>query len=204
MSLTEATPAAVSTPKRRRRDSEISLDTPADELGAELCSNNRELDDDPLSAYSKDHTGKGVASSDESEEDSQRYQDLLDSTEEKMGSPLDTDLVGVCKQIWGKALSSVKNKEELQKILIPSNCTVMKTTRLNTEIYIKLNEGAQNKGRSAQAKQKESAKASVPILQAMVEVRKLERMVRKNMQKGKDGKEALQVVEKYLHCYIHH
>ena len=47
VSLTEATPAAVSTPKRRRRDSEISLDTP----GAELCSNNKELDDDPLSAY---------------------------------------------------------------------------------------------------------------------------------------------------------
>ena len=196
VSLTEATPAAVSTPKRRRRDSEITLDTPADELGAELCSNNRELDDDPLSAYSKGHTGKGVVFSDESEEDSQRYQDLLDSTEEKMGSPLDTDLAGVCKQIWGKALSNVKNKEELQNILIPSNCTVMKTPRLNTEIYIKLNEGAQNKDRSAQAKQKESAKASVPILQAMVEVRKLERMVRKNMKKGKDDKEALQVVEK--------
>ena len=85
-----------------------------------------------------------------------------------MGSPLDTDLAGVCKQIWGKALSNVKNKEELQKILIPSNCTVTKTPRLNTEIYIKLNEGEQNKERSAQAKQKESAKASVPILQAMV------------------------------------
>ena len=101
VSLAETTPTAVSTPKRRRRDSEISLDTPADELGAELCSNNRELDDDPLSAYSKGHTGKGVVSSDESEEDSQRYQDLLNSTEEKMGSPLDTDLAGVCKQIWG-------------------------------------------------------------------------------------------------------
>ena len=149
-----------------------------------------------MSAYFKGHAGKGVVSSDESEEDSQRYQDLMDSTEEKMGSPLDMDLAGVCKQMWGKALSNVKNKEELQKILIPSNCTVMKTPRLNTEIYIKLNEGTQNKDRSAQAKQKESAKASVPILQAMVEVRKLERMVRKNMKKGKDDKEALEVVEK--------
>ena len=139
MSPTEATPATVSTPKRRR-DSEISLDAPAGELGAELCSNNRELDDDPLSAYSKGPTDKGVVSSDESEEDSQRYQHLLDSTEEKMGSPLDTDLAGVCKQIWGKALPNVKNKEELQKIL-----TVMKTPRLNTEIYIKLNEGGGTK-----------------------------------------------------------
>ena len=56
----------------------------------------------------------------------------------------------------------------------------MKTPRLNAKIYIKLNEGAQNKDRAAQAKQRDAAKASVPILEAMVALKKSEDGFRKS------------------------
>ena len=86
---------------------------------------------------------KGVDSSNGSEDnqsvETSRYQDLLDSTGKKMGSAIDAELASVCKLIWVKALSNGKNKEELKKIFIPSNYTTMKTPRLNTDIYIKLN-----------------------------------------------------------------
>ena len=194
-------------PKRPRRDSELSLEPTANEpLDAELSSNNREPseeDEDPLHDYSKGLLGRGVDISDESEDnqsaETSRYRDLLASTEEKMGSAIDTELAEVCRQIWGKAISNGKSRDELKKILLPSNCTIMKTPRLNTEIYIKLNEGrGENRDRSAQTKQKEAAKASVPILQAMVELKKAEKILRKIMKKQKENegdKAVLSLVE---------
>ena len=175
-------------PKRSRRDSDLSLESPTDEpLEVELGSNIRdpsdEEDEDPLNMYFKGLMGKGVDSSDESEEnqpvETSMYQDLLDSIEEKMGSAIDAELASICKQIWGKALSNGNNKEELQKILIPSNCTTMKTPHLHTEIYIKINEGAQNKDHAAQTRQKEAVKTSVPILLATVELKRSEKLLRR-------------------------
>ena len=94
-------------PNRPRRDSELSLEPTANgPLNAELSSNNREPsegDEDSLQNYSKGLLGRGVDTSDESKDnkpaETSRYQDLLASTEEKMGSAIDTALAEVCKQI---------------------------------------------------------------------------------------------------------
>ena len=61
----------------------------------------------------------------------------------------------------------------------------MKTPRLNTEVYIKLNEPSQNKDKAAQTRQKDTAKAVIPVLQAMVEVKNAETMMLANIKKGK-------------------
>ena len=143
--------------------------------------------------------GKGVESGEDDdvevsdEMETSRYKDLLESTEEKMGQPIEDDLAEVCQKIWGKAIPTDrhKKKEETQKILIPVNCTAMKTPRLNISVYIKLNDGAQGKERAAQNRQKEIARASVPILQAMVELKKAEKMASKSIrQRVASGKRA--------------
>ena len=87
-----------------------------------------------------------------------------------MGKPMESDLAGVCNQIWGKALSNETNKDDMKKILVPSNCGRMKTPRLNTEVYVKLNEPAQMKDKAAQRKQKFAVKAAIPVMQAMVKL----------------------------------
>ena len=109
--------------------------------------------------------GKGVDSSDESVDEQSveksRYKTSTIQQRRRWDLLLMQNLHQVCKQIWGKALSNGKNKEELKKILIPSNCTTMKTPWLNTKIYITLNEGVQNKVCAAQTRQKEAVKEIV-------------------------------------------
>ena len=109
-----------------------------------------------------------------------RYQDLLKSTEEPMGEPIDNQLAQVVKTIWGKADDKEKNKE-FRKILIPRNCEILKTPRLNAEAYIKINNHAQDRDRSAQAKQKDIVRSTVPILQAMEKLKNVERDVKKHI-----------------------
>lgn len=88
---------------------------------------------------------EGSHSSEEDEQDATaRYEDLLRLTEESMGEPIDQELAQVVKSIWGKADDKDKNKE-FRKVLTSSNCTTLKTPRLNAEVYVKLNSYAQDK-----------------------------------------------------------
>ena len=104
------------TPKRRKKDDEVSLEASGDEyqsnmenMETEEASHSHHNDDaDPLAQYcSKGHNGKGVDGDDdgvkniEDEDDTAtaRYKDLLDSTVEDMGPPIEGDLAIVCGKI---------------------------------------------------------------------------------------------------------
>ena len=104
-----------------------------------------------------------------------RYQVLLEQTEEVMGEPIDDNLAKVCEKTWGKAkLSKDKKKKMLEEVKIPENCKILKSPKLNSEIYIRLLENAQSKDRAAQEKQKDIARATIPILEAIGEVAQVE------------------------------
>ena len=68
----------------------------------------------------------------------------------------------------------------------------MKTPRLNTEIYVKLSESAQNKDKAAQRKQQFAVKSAVPVLQALVDLKKSERSLAKLMKRKRIKKENIE------------
>ena len=87
-------------------------------------------DHDPLSSYSsKVRSDDEKHSSDDDEQGNGRYQDLLDSVQEEMSPPMESEFAEVCGNIRGKAKpkgrSSTRN--EFKNILIPSNCSYLKT-----------------------------------------------------------------------------
>ena len=72
------------------------------------------------------------------------YRELLGQTEEKLGEPVADWLSKTCKRIWGQAVLNKDKKEELCKGLdVPLNCKELKVPKLNTSIYIRVNENAQ-------------------------------------------------------------
>ena len=94
-------------------------------------------------------------SSDNDERGKDRYNDLLDSIRGEMGSPIENKLPEVCTKIWGKAkpkdLSGIR--DEFKNILIVHDCSYLKTTYLNSEIYItssKLHDAAKNRDKGTQ------------------------------------------------------
>ena len=142
---------------------------------------------DILAGYSEGRNDNGDQegdhSSEEDEEDAaKRYEDLLKSTEEPMGEPIEQGLAHVIKTIWGKADDREKNKD-YRKVLTPSNCENLKTPRLNAEIYIKLNSAAQDKDRSAQARQKDMVRSTIPLLQAMEKLKNVEKEIKRQIPK---------------------
>ena len=91
---------------------------------------------------------------------SSKYQLMLDQTEEELGDPLSSELAKVCAKAWGQArLDKEKKKELVKDVRVPSNCLIMKTPKLNTEIYVRLGENHQSKDRAAQERQKDLTKA---------------------------------------------
>ena len=58
-------------------------------------------DHDPLNSYSSKIKSDDVEySSDDDERDKGRYQDLLDSEQEEMRPPIESEFVEVCGKIW--------------------------------------------------------------------------------------------------------
>ena len=97
-----------------------------------------------------------------------KYQDLLDQTEEVLGEPINKDLADVVKRVWGKSVLTSEKKKQLYKDLeIPQNCPVLKSPKLNTKVYIRLNENAQMKDKGAQERQKGLSRAVIPLLQGI-------------------------------------
>ena len=96
------------------------------------------------------------------------FQDLLESTEESLGDPIDQNLASVMEQTWGKCLLSTEKRTALWKgINIPSNCKVLKAKDLNTKIQIRVNENAWKKDRAARERQKGLSRAAIPALYSM-------------------------------------
>ena len=97
-----------------------------------------------------------------------KYQDLLDQTEEVLGDPIDQDLANVIQQTWGKSLLSADRKKELWKgINIPSNCKTLQAPRLNTKVFIRVNENARTKDKGAMERQKGLSRAAIPVLYSL-------------------------------------
>ena len=96
------------------------------------------------------------------------FQDLLETTEEILGDPVDQKLASVIEQTWGKCLLSADRRKELWKgINIPSNCKILKTTDLNTKIQIRIHENAWKKDKAARDRQKGLSRATIPVLYGM-------------------------------------
>ena len=96
------------------------------------------------------------------------FQDLLESTEEILGDPIDEKLASVVEQTWGKCLLSTEKRTALWKgINIPSNCKVLKAKSLNTKIKIRVNENVWKKDKAAQERQKGLSRAAIPVLYSM-------------------------------------
>ena len=110
--------------------------------------------DDPLANYSRrgDSQGVNADSNDDHTGKGSRYQDLLESTAEIMGQPIEQELANVCGKIWGQAKYTEKHKDELKKILVPENILAMKTPRLNQEIYGKLSDNVTDKDKAVGVK----------------------------------------------------
>ena len=67
------------------------------------------------------------------------------------------------------------NLVEFKNILIPSNCSYLKTPYLNSEIYNKLHDAATNRDDGTQWKQRAFVKATIPLMQAVVNLKEIEK-----------------------------
>ena len=116
------------------------------------------------------------------------YRDMLDQVQEELGDPLSSTLANACKRTFGQAVLDKKVKEKLDKLVkIPKNMTIMKTPKLNTEIYIRLRDVCRQKDEAAMNKQKDITRAVVPLLKALDEVSAAKSVMQNNVnQRNKD------------------
>ena len=100
-----------------------------------------------------------------------------------------------------KDLSGIR--DEFKNILIVHYCSYLKTTYLNSEIYItssKLHDAAKNKDKGTQWKQRAYIKATVPLMQAIVNLKEIEKKAKKELSKETFSK--LCVISPLLHQSI--
>ena len=75
------------------------------------------------------------------------------------------------KQTWGEALLSADRKKELWKgVDVPSNCKPLVAPKLNTKVYIRVNENMQTKDKGAVERQKSVSRSAIPTLYALGDV----------------------------------
>ena len=128
-----------------------------------------------------------------------KYKAIMDHTVEKMGDPVVPNIQALVKTTWGKLTLAAATKKKLNEdILIPSNCKPMVTPKLNSEVYIRIQENTQNKDKAMQERQKDIAKATVPVLRAMGHLEGVETVLTRIL-KTKQGKEGLSSEDKFLY-----
>ena len=171
-------------------DDDISIHATGDEI--EDNANKREQesnvlgagDHDPLSLYSsKVRSDDEEYSSDDDKQGKGKYQDLLYSVQEEMGSPVESEFPEACGKIWGKAKPKGRSGDELKNILIPSNCSYLKSPYLNSEIYNKLHDVAINRDKGAQRKQRAYVNATIPLMQVVFNLKEIEKKPNKELSK---------------------
>ena len=64
-----------------------------------------------------------------------RYHDLLSVVEDDLGSPIEWQFTEVCHKIWGNSKNNDKLKAEFKSILVPRNCTFMKTPSQSQNLF---------------------------------------------------------------------
>ena len=91
----------------------------------------------------------------------------------------------MCGKAWGKAKPKGRSstEDEFRKILIPSNCSYLKTPYLNSEIYNKLHDSATNRDKATQRKQRTYVKATIPFMQVVVNLKEIEKKAKKELSK---------------------
>ena len=106
----------------------------------------------------------------------EKYKDMLSQAEEKMGPPLKASLAKLCGDTWGKAvLDQDKKKELMKEVEIPKNCTIMKTPKLNTEVYVRLYDSGRDKDKEKMAWQTKLAKATIPLFKSIGKLEEAQR-----------------------------
>ena len=71
---------------------------------------------------------------------------MLAQVQEELGEPLSSTLANACKRTFGQAVLDKQIKDKQDKLVkIPRNMTIMKTPKLNTEIYIRLRDVCRQK-----------------------------------------------------------
>ena len=73
--------------------------------------------------------------------------------------------------------------DEFKNTLIPSKCSYLKTPYLNSEIYNKLHDAATNWDNGAQRKQRAFVKATIPLMQVVVNLKEIEKQTKKELSK---------------------
>ena len=103
-----------------------------------------------------------------------------------MGSPVESEFVEVCGKIWGKAKPKGRSSagDEFKNILIPSNCSYLKPQYLNPEIHNKLHDAATNRDQDEQLRQRAYVKATILLMQAVVNLKEIEKKAKKRVVKG--------------------
>ena len=137
--------------------------------------------EDQLSLYSKEvEKGEGNTS-EEGKLYESRDHDLLSVVEDDLGSPIEQQFAEVCHKIWGNSENNEKLKAEFKSILVPKNCTFMKTPYLNPETYFRISDPAVNKDKAAQRKQRQTVKATIPMMKAIVSLKEVETEIKKKV-----------------------
>ena len=72
---------------------------------------------------------------------------------------------------------------EFKNILIPSNCSHLKTSFLNSEICVNLNNAAIYRDKGAQRNQKAYIKDTISLIQAVFNHKEIEKRAKKELQK---------------------
>ena len=88
--------------------------------------------EDELSLYSNE-VENGEGSRPEGQLHESRYHDLLSAVEDDLGSPTE-QFPEVCQKFWVNSKNNDKFKAEFKSILVPTNCTFMKTPCLKIEL----------------------------------------------------------------------
>ena len=138
----------------------------------------------PLSSYSsKVRSDDEEYCSDDDEQSKGRHQDLLDSAQEEMSLPTESKFVEVCEETWEKAKpkGSPGRRGKFKNILISNNSSYSKTQYLNSEIYNKVHDATTNRAKGAQRRQRAYVKATIPLIQAVVNLKEIEKKAKKRV-----------------------
>ena len=76
-----------------------------------------------------------------------------------------------------------EKKGLLKDLKIPANCKSMQPKNLNSEIYIRVHEQAQNKDRAAHDRQKDITKAAIPLFHSIGKISEVESLLEKMLKR---------------------
>ena len=123
-----------------------------------------------------DEMGEEITEEDVAEE----YQTMLSATEEELGDPISAALANACKRSFGQYILDTKVKEEMmKKIKLPRNMKIMKTQRLNPEIYMRLRSFDRTKDEAASTRLRDISKSVIQLLKGLDKITEAKDLMKK-------------------------